>query len=80
MFFNVIFKYILETVDSWIGYQKKLENIKSIIFVLGLIFEKQSFLGKILPKLTDSESECWFWLLETVQKLFLTSKWKSILF
>ena len=39
-FFNENFKYILETVDLSIGYQKKLENVIINVFILGLIFEK----------------------------------------
>ena len=41
---------------------------------------KKVLLGKTLPKQADSESECWFWLLQTVQKLFLNSQWKNISF
>ena len=39
-FFNKILNFFLETVDSSIVYQKKLENVIFTVVIVGLIFEK----------------------------------------
>ena len=77
-FLNNKFKTLLQTVNLYIWYRKKTGERQIDRLYFGSYLWEKKILDGILPNQADSKSELWFWLLETVQKSFLTSQWKSI--
>ena len=57
-FFNKNFKYFFGNSRFEHSVPKKLEKVIFNVVMVGLIFEKQNFLAKILPNQADSETGC----------------------
>ena len=57
-FFNKKLKYFFGNSRFEHSVPKKLENVIFTVVIVGLIFEKKCFPGKILPNQAVSETGC----------------------